>query len=1373
MNQKLTFKVLAVLLTIFIDGFGITSSGQLRNSLFNNYSINEGLSDNVIHCIYQDRKGWIWIGTSFGVLRFDGYNFEKLHFNSSESEALGKTLVRAIFEDTKGVLWIGTENQGIFLYNRHYYGLTQIKHLDKKIPLPNNTIWAITADKNNSIWIGTENGLVCYNPISGSCQIFNNSFLSKPAITNNYIRALYADINNNIWIGTNEGVDLLNLKTGTCKNYLKNEGTKDRENEVWKIYKSHDGQLWVGTYLNGLKRYNNTKDIFESFELKPNNERTKTVRAIIEDNANNLWVGTRGGLYSVNLESSQTSHFEHDTYDANSLIHNSVLEVFKDKKGDLWIGTRDGISYLNFDKQAFGYLSTGIGLGNCLNSNEVYTIWENTNQEIWIGTEDGGINIFNRETGKISYLTKRYPLSSNCIKSLYPDGTGNLLVGTYLGGLNQIDLKSGKAKYYVHDPKDVKSISGNAVWSITRDRNNKIWVGTDGGIDLFDPVTGLFTHYGEKYGLKNIVLVFVDTKNRLWLYYENVKLTMIDKNIVRNFSYKARTIFDDGQNIWLGTLGNGLIKLNIEKNETQIFNSDSGLVSNFIYGILPGNSKYLWLSTKSGLSRFDKETKSFTNYSIADGLLNEQFNYGAFINCHDGTLVFGGKKGVDFIFADKLRENTYDPEIIFTDFRIFNKSVPILEKKDKNAILTNFICETPEVEIDYSQNAVTFEFAALNYNNSSKNQYSYKLEGFNNFWNDVKTQRTATYTNLAPGKYTFIVRGSNNDGIFGKKSAQIKLIILPPFYKTWLFRILVLAVLLLLGYSIYIFVSNREKLKNQLFLERQSARKMQELERLKHQFFMNISHEIRTPLSLIVGPLDKVMSSDMDKNSILYHLDIVKRNTLNLTRIVNQLLDYRKLETGNIQLELKKGNISDYIKELVYSFKNLAEEKKIDIHFRTVQKGIVTNFDPDKIEKIINNLVSNALKFTREGGLVSVTLSILNFEDIEDDESFIPEMDKKNNDAKQYVQIVVRDTGIGIPSTQLNKIFDRFLQVSGAYAKNNTGSGIGLNLTKDLIKLHQGYIKVKSKEGKGSKFTVLIPYTEDGKTESSGHFESITGNMNESGTFNTAVDDKEIQKALLSNIPILLIVDDNSDIRNFIKYHFESSYKVMFAQNGQIAWELALEVLPDVIIADIMMPVMDGYDLCRKIKKDERTSHIPVILLTALSSKEKQITGIDIGADDYITKPFDVSVLKAKVDNILSLRKALRERYSKELFLKPKDIVLTSPDEKFLKRVIGVIEKNMSNTDFDIDKFASHVGVSRTQLYRKIAALTDMSAKEFVRDIRLKRAAQLLVNNKFNISEIALEVGFNDINYFRKCFKEKYGMSASDYLKNTNRSQEA
>ncbi len=565
-----------------------------------------------------------------------------------------------------------------------------------------------------------------------------------------------------------------------------------------------------------------------------------------------------------------------------------------------------------------------------------------------------------------------------------------------------------------------------------------------------------------------------------------------------------------------------------------------------------------------------------------------------------------------------------------------------------------------------------------------------------------------------------------------------------------------MALMLLMMVLVFIFIvmRNREKLKQQLIFERQTARKLNELDRLKHQFFMNISHEIRTPLSLIMGPVNQLIESEMNPDQVKSNLQIIQRNTNSLSNLVNQLLDYRKLETGNLKLELSKGNIKVLISELVETFMFQAQEKQIKLEFKAYQRTLLSWFDADKVSKIVNNLISNALKYTHRDGSVIVDLSLITSDDIPDAQNLIPPFDSTSTMYNRFIKIKITDTGIGIAPNELSIIFNRFKRLESNDENHAQGTGIGLSLTKELVLLHNGHIRVKSTLGKGSQFSVFLPFDDS--------------NLNENTAAITDADELEtstLGRPKDSKKHIALIVDDNPDIREFIKTNFEPEYQVVEARNGKEAWDLSLELIPDIIVADVMMPVMNGNELCKKIKRDERTSHIPVVMLSAMGSNENQLAGIDAGADDYMTKPFDVGLLKAKVDNILSIRKALRDRYSKELLLKPKDVVVASPDEKFIKRLIGFIEKNISNEELDVDQMAQHLDVSRTQLYRKIAALTNMTPKEFVRDIRLKTAEQLIMQGTMNISEIAYYIGFSDVAYFRKCFKEKYGMSASDYKK--------
>jgi ligand-binding sensor domain-containing protein/signal transduction histidine kinase/DNA-binding response OmpR family regulator len=1333
--------------------------GKITGSLFDNYTVNEGLNDKTIHCIFQDSKGWIWIGTDFGLLKFDGYNFKKFTIGSDQSKVMENALIRTIFEDNDGIIWIGTENHGLFRYDRRFY---EIKQFDGPI-FSNSSIWSIVEDKKNNLWIGTENGLNYFNTKSFKSEIILNSQNSPGKLPGDFIRKLYLDTRNRLWIGTENGIAILNPNRSIEKKLLTDIPVEDKlENEVWSIFQDSNGDVWIGTYLGGVFKCNSQNGDIQKICLDKKNPRAVTVRSILQDKNGNVWIGTRGGLYSIEKNTQKVSHFAKDALNDFSLIHNSVLCLSIDLKGDLWVGTRHGISFMNFNRQAFGYLTSIVNNTESLNNSEVYALWEDENKNIWIGTENGGINIYDRKNNKISFITTNNGLSNNCIKAICPDSKGNILIGTYLGGLNQFNPKTGQNKIYRHHSKNINSISDNSVWSILTDSKGRIWVGTTKGVDLFNDIEGTFEPFGEEFEVSGVSYIYEDPEGRLWMYSGDMKrLTMITPGgSVRHFPYKTQAISgDDKGYIWISTMGNGLLRYDPMKNKVVDFTKEDGLCSNVIYGMINVNNRYLWLSTNNGLSRFEIETKEFKNYNTSNGLLNNQFNYCATLHCAENMLAFGGIKGIDFVYLSELKENNYKPPVFLTDFKIFNKSIQVYPDSSEKYVLQNFISETDRITLPFDKNMITFEFAALNYANSDQNTYRYKLEGFDNEWNNIATNRIATYTNLDPGEYVFKVIGTNNDNLSEPEGLSLELVIEPPFWKTWFFRVLVVSFIVLLYYPISRFIVNRETLKHQLYYERQTARKVQELERLKHQFFTNISHEIRTPLSLIIGPLNKLINTQLSREVMLSYLNIIKRNTTILNKLVNQLLDYRKLEGGNLKLDLKQGNLGLFIEELIEQFKPLAKDKSIDLGYSNSHKSIFAAFDTDKLEKILNNLISNALKFTKSGGKVSVSLALLFLDDLEDPDNFLPPVDMEGNTIKQFVRIIVKDTGIGIPSSEIMKIFDRFKQIENSEVKSS-GSGIGLSLTKELVSSHKGHIQVKSKVGKGSRFTLLIPYIQDDKNK-----------LNEKNSMQHFLQENNIANQILfeetkaDKKPILLIADDNPDIRQFVKHHFEPDYKVLESKDGKEGWIKALEQVPDIVIADVMMSQIDGIELCRKIKNDERTSHIPIFMLTALSDNEKQLAGIAAGADDYIIKPFDVSLLKAKSDNILYLRKILRERYSKELLLKPKDIVLTSPDEKFLKRVIQVIEKNIGQSTLDVDFLAKEVGVSRTQLYRKINALTDMAAKEFVKDIRLKRAAQLILQNKLTISEIAYKVGFNDTSYFRKCFRGKYGMSASRYIK--------
>ena len=1046
--------------------------------------------------------------------------------------------------------------------------------------------------------------------------------------------------------------------------------------------------------------------------------------------------------------------YRHNIQEPRSLSNNSVLSIFHDSKGETWIGTRGGLNLLAKSKQVFHSFTAQPDDNRYLNSSAIYTFWMDKNDRLWCGTEDGGINIYNPNTGSYQYLTKDgkpgYTIAQNCVKALVPDNKGNLWVGTFLGGVDVINLKTGKIKNYSHQAEVPGSLSDNRVWDICIDENQQIWIASSKGIDRFDKKTNLFIHYPQLNGNEQIMWIDNDSQGNLWMGSEDELIVFNQRtNKINRWFERTRYMFEDSENqIWIATNDKGLALYSSDNGPLRYYGEEEGLANNQALCILEDDLKNLWISTLNGLSKFNPRTEVFHNYSSNDGLGNNQFCYGAALKANDGTLFFGTVSGFNVFNPNEINAEDTDVPLVFTDLKVFNKSVPI--GNDKKSILHQSITETQHLTFNHKQNVFTLEFAALNYINSENNLYTYKLEGFNTDWIEPSKSRTATYTNLNPGDYTLrikrVIPGQERES----NELQLAITVLPPFWKTnWFLAIIVLLIISLI-YTIIQFFINREKIKSQLIIERSNAKKLHEIDMMKLKFFTNISHEIRTPLTLILGPLNKMIQSKSVDGSTKENLELMQRNAQNLDRLISQLLDFRKLQSGNLRLNLTEADIVSFVRNIVNSFSQYAIEKDIKLSFNTLKKRLFVAFDPDKVEKIINNLLTNAFKYTEARGSITVNLSLV-FDSENEDFS-------QDSEEKQYIEINIKDTGKGISRKNIDRIFMRFFQSDDTDTK--TGAGIGLALVKDLVKLHKGEIFVTSKEGKGTRFTIRIPYSEAIESKQ----ESKTAAVK-------AIPEMETnpQNALESsdeNSKIMLIVEDNADVRQFISSHFNNFYHIHQAINGNEGWEKALEVIPDIIISDIIMPEMDGYELCKRIKNDERTSHIPVLLLTAMHSKDHEIRGLAKGADDYITKPFDLSVLQAKVENMLSIRDSLKEKYTSTMVLEPTNVVLSSPDEKFLKRVVDVIEENISDSDLDIENFALKVGVSRMQLYRKLNALTNMTVKEFIRNIRLKRATQLLDQQKLNISEIAYQVGFKDLSHFRKCFKREFGMSASEYIAN-------
>ncbi len=1352
-EKKTRLKIAALFSLLILFNFvfkpAARADGVTNFLSFDYFSQADGLPNNQIQCIFQDKKGWIWLGTSQGLSRFDGYRFVNFINNPEDTTSLSGSLVRVIFEDSKGNLLIGTENGGLNVFDREK---EQFRH-----PFRNNpelkskevSVNTIKEDSKGNLFIGTDRNLLKVDKYGHLSKVSPSSGI----ISGSFIRVVEFDNSGNLWIGTSDGLFLYHTDSNVLET-ITIRVIKEQSKEVFDILKDDDGLLWIGTYSNGLLLIDPATKSVSHVRLDPYLQRSETVRTITKGILGDYWIGTRGGLYVYSKTRGVTGFFKHDDRDNRSLANNSVLDIFHDASGETWIGTRGGLNLLAKSKQVFRNFSALPMDDHYLNSSIIYAFWMDENKRIWIGTEDGGINIYDPGKGTFSYLMTKEDnsnsISQNCIKAFLDDKKGNLWIGTFWGGIDVLNLKTGKISHYQHSPENMHSLADNRVWTLCLDDEGGIWVGTSAGVDRFDPETNSFIHYPKLAQSRQVNWINIDSDKKVWLGTPDEIIIYDPENesIIRHSEHSRYFLEDSDKKYWIATLDKGIALYSKQKGALNYYDEHNGLSNNQSLSILEDNNHSLWISTSNGLSKFDKEKKLFRNFTSRDGLRNDQFTYGAAYKSSDGELLFGGISGFNMFKPSDILTDDQNVPLVFTELRVFNRTVPI--KKGKDVILTKSITETPLLTLKYSQNVFTLEFAALDFINSSSTLYSYYLEGFDKGWNEPSTTRTATYTNLNPGDYTLRIRRVLRWNQPGNEDLVLKITILPPFWMSWWFRTIIALLILALAYSLIRFMINREKIKHDLVFEKIRARNLHELDMLKLKLFTNISHEIRTPLTLILGPLEKLISKKVPEDEIPAHLNLVYRNTKQLDRLINQLLDFRKLETGNLKLELVKDDMVSLVSEVVESFQEYANENKIDLKFHTLKKGLISLFDRDKVETIINNLISNALKFTDEGGSISVHLSLVFAPDDEDSLNNHPE--------KQYIEISVKDTGKGISDTNIDKIFTRFFRID---TKNeSSGTGIGLALVKELVKLHRGSITVISKPEKGSKFTLRLPYESEIKSEVSGIINEIlhdNSNSNDPGSF---IDDVTEE----SNAQIMLIVEDNADVRYFIRSHFESVYKIYEAKNGKEGWELALKIIPDVIISDILMPDIDGFEFCKRIKKDERTSHIPVLLLTALHSKEHEIEGLSSGADDYITKPFDISILQTKVENMLQARRSLKEKYTRELILKPSDIAISSPDERFLRKAIEVVERNISNADLGIEHFATEVGVSRMQLYRKFNALTNMTVKEFIRSIRLKRAAQLLLEKKMNVTEIGYSVGFRDLSHFRKCFHREFGMSASEYI---------
>ncbi len=1324
--------------------FAVTGYAQAQDRYFRNISVDKGLSQSSVFAVRQDTLGFIWVGTQDGLNRYDSKGFKVYRPVKNVKNSLQSYYIRSLFTDHKGQLWVGG-NKGISVYNYNTDSFTNY-------PLPRSIgewyIASITEDSNHKIWATSITGEVFV--LSSESQNF--TAIKFNASSHEIKEIAYIGLwQKQIILGTNVGLfklhpdthHLVKIDLGTKKPYV---------NDVFIDGKN----LWAVTEGNGVINYNaeNGKSISLLHSSASNSIADDNVRCVGKDTEGNIWFGTFRGLSIFNPKTNSFTNYYHQITQPYTISQNSVRCFFRDKQNGIWLGTYyGGLNYYHKNDIKFNLLSQNSGRPS-LNDEVIGVIKQDAKGNFWIGSNDKGVNYWNKNANTISYYSNSEnnsnSLSSNNIKAIAFDDNGNVLIGTHNGGLNLLNPNSGTVQRFRHDENNPNSIASDLVYSLLKDSKGRIWVGTRPGLDQYHPETKTFTHIhldkaGKRPTSDDITYLFEDSKKRIWIGTTNgVTLFYPDNFLFGNIGHGKLSddivtciTEDQKHRIWVGTRGG--LRLYDEAQESFIsFKAKIDFLKESIYGIIPDEDGNLWISTNSGLIKFNPDKRTVQTFDQSDGLQNKQFNDYAFCKAKDGMLLFGGIKGITYFYPSMVKQRPVPLKLSFTGLEVLNKNVAVGDDTD---ILEEHIDQSNELEIDPEYKQFSIFFNTFNYISSNRTYYYYKLDGIDKDWQRTDELKVS-YSNLPAGKYNFQIKAI---GPNGETSAvrNLKISILAPWYKTIWFSLLLLIIIGTAAYIGYRIIKERIKAVQQLKLERIDKERVSYINQVKMDFFTNVSHELRTPLTLILAPLEELLKMPFIDKTFKKKHELMFINAKRLYNLVDQLFEFRKTEMGTRQLKVGKGDIVRFTQEIFESFKPLSEKNSIHYTYHAEEPQLLFYFDKDAMEKILFNLLSNAFKYTKAGQTIHV------------------ELIKKND----TVQIKVADTGVGISEEDLSKVFDRFYQVNNR--EMNLGSGVGLAFTKRLVELHHGEIIVESTMQKGSVFTVTIPmadqvYKNDQHVEESAYDLSIISD-NELETDDALLPEEN--EVIERDQPIkLLIVDDNKEILDYLEDYFSKIYDVTVAFDGQMALDL-LEIQPyDLIISDVMMPELDGLHFCKRVKQNINTSHIPFMLLTARTETSQQIKGLEMGADDYITKPFSTPLLAAKITNLLRSRKRLKEYYSVGKEMVPENIAFNTLDEEFLKQAIQIVEDHLADSEFSVDQFSREIGMSRSNLYLKLKAITGESAMDFIKRIRFKKAVELMQSKRYTIAQITYMCGFNSPSYFSTAFKQHYGCMPSEYL---------
>lgn len=1311
--------------------------------------VEEGLSNENVISFTQDKDGFIWIGTKDGLNRFDSNTFQVFKSSDTEPNSICSNVLNYVFADPiDDVIWIATEKDGVDAYNYKSRVFTHYEH-DYGNPETNdlgaNGVTHIDGDKNGNIWFATyDGGIDVLN--RETARFTNYNVANTPGLGSNYNWCVLYDSDESVFVGhVTEGFSIINPKTGTAKNYrhVPDDPTSLPDNTVTCMFIDSKKQIWIGT-RNGLalfdretgKMQNFFHDSEDPFSLSGN-----SVESIIEPHESELWFGTEGGGINIlklnapnNSAYPKTFRFEHIGFGVtpDCLSSPSVQTMFQDSFGNIWIGGYgSGINFKSKKAPFFNQINylPLVNNVNSLNSKPVIGICTDIEDNVWFANGSGGICIY-RDGKKIREITRvnisQKPLN---VLSVFRDHTNDMWIGTDDGRIIRYNNKT--QNYQLLSCFD--NLENIPIYNFHEDSEHNLWISTDIGLYVYNIVTGeskIYTLANSELIDNNVRVVEEDENGNIWVGALGGGLAVYDKNFKRLYDFGGQfrfySIFDlyrDSKNrMWVATQNDLYLFRNYNVKDIIQIGISSGLTESNVRAVIEGSSENeIWISTINGISHIDINTMHVSNFDVVDDIVFGDYLNGSVTKTRDGKIYFGSQNGATWFSQIPEQSTITTPVAVFTGFSVANSKNYLGQFED--------IPFRDEIELKHFQNSFQINFNILDYSMAKKVEFIYQMEGLDDDWYLVNTGPDVTFRNLKPGKYVFNLKTRIQNNEWSDKVTSIVVRIQPPIWLTsWMIMIYVLISLAIL-ILIMQFYTNKLKVENDLLLEKKSRQQEHDLNEEKLRFFTNITHELRSPMTLILGPLEDLLADDSLKSEHLKKLTMIQRVANRLLQTVNQLLEFRKSENKIRKLSVIKDDLATYIYEIGEKYRDLNKNKEVEFEIKVPDYKMEMFFDPDVLSIIMDNLISNAFKYIAKGNIRL-------------------ELNKVQEAGIDYAEILVADTGYGISEEDLPRIFDRYYQAKNA-AHPLKGTGIGLALVKNMIDLHEAEISAASKLNEGTTFRVR--FLINNSYPDAIHY------------FPTGIHLEESEENAKN---VILVVDDDPEIIEYIKDSLSDSYTIISARNGKEGFDMASEEIPDIVISDIMMPIMDGIEMCRMLKLDVRTSHIPVVLLTAKGSLQDQKVGYDVGADSYLTKPFSSNLLKSRLKNIIDARK--KYSLSSTSKFKQKQELLNESigelDKEFLKKLTTAIEANLEDEELNISYIATQMNMSHSTLYRKIKALTNLTANEFIRKVRINFAEQLLLTNKYNISEIMYRIGINSSSYFRQCFKEEFGMNPSEYL---------